>query len=166
MDSNNKNKKYLERRGYVKDDDGVYRKKTVLEKYLAAGYLDLPCSKFSANDRKLAGEQLCADYFLGNFNTVKSVNIMRINNKFCSDSGREDALFYRERYLNAVKDIPYEFWKPVRIVCIEDKDLSDDTSFPRQSLKNKNNVYYLKMLLNHGLDRLIKFYLQKNKKSS
>ena len=56
-----KTKERLTRRGYVIESDGSIRKKTVLEKYFERGYLDLPNSKFSAEDRKKVGEKYSPD---------------------------------------------------------------------------------------------------------
>ena len=44
--------------------------------------------------------------------------------------------------------------------------VNNNTVNDKNSIKNKNNSYYQKMLLNLGLERLIEFYLKKNKKSS
>ena len=87
--------------------------------------------------------------------------------KICGKSSeREDALIYKERYLSAIKSIPAEFWPKVRIVCIEDEELKIDKNIIPQSLLGKQMMYCLKTFLALGLERLVKFYLQKNIKSS
>jgi hypothetical protein len=154
------------RKWYVKNDDGVVCNKTVLQKYFEKGYLDLPMSCYSAEDRKKAGELIAQDYFLGFKQQLKSIDFEAVNIRGTGDNGQEGQMFHRDRYLNAMKSVPYEFWPSVRRVCIEDKKLICDKVVDKNSIKNKNNSYYQKMLLNLGLERLIEFYLKKNKKSS
>ena len=137
---------------------------SVLEKYLRKGWLDMPNSDFCAQDRKRVGEWLARDFYLGDYNDVKSIDLSRENIASTNHLGRDEALFYRNRYLEAAKSIPAEFWPDVRLVCIENKELKGDETVPPQSLINKHCVYLHKSLLNMGLNRLIKHYLQKNKK--
>lgn len=106
---------------------------------------------------------MAKDFYLGNYNNLQSVPLLRISG---STGGRDNALVYKERYIAAMKSLPQEFWPVVRIVCIEDKELKVDKNIISQSLLGKQIVYHLKMLLVLGLERLVKYYLQKNKKSS
>lgn len=154
------------RKGYVKNNDGVVCRKTVLERYYDKGYLDLPNSCYSAKDRKSVGERLALDYYLGQPQSIKSIDFSMVKISGGADVLPERRLLYRERYLKAMQAVPREFWPSVRRVCIEDKKLLCDEVVDKSSLKNKNNSYYQKMLLNLGLERLIEFYLKKNKKSS
>lgn len=154
------------RKGYQKHANGTYLKKTVLDKYYECGYLDLPNSKYSAEERKNAGEMLAHDYYLAHYNNVKSPILYVHIIPTTGDAGQDASLFYQDRYLKAVKSIPYEFWPCVRQVCVEDKELTGEDGVPKQSLKNKNCVYYQKMLLNLGLDRLLDFYAKKIKKNT
>lgn len=154
------------RKGYVKNNDGVICHKTVLERYYERGYLDLPSSCFSAEDRKRVGEMLAKDYYLGLPNRLKSIDLSSVNIPTTGEILPEGIQFYRERYMEAMKAIPREFRAAVFRVCLEDKKLICDEAVDKNTLKNKNNSYHQKMLLNLGLERLIKFYLQKNKKSS
>ena len=137
------------KKGYRRRRGGGLYKPSVLEKYLENGDLELQNSPFSAEDRKRAGEHLAKDFYLGNYN-----------------NGRDDALIYKEAYLNAIKRIPNEFWPAVRIVCIEDKELKADKNIIPHSLRSKQIVFHLKSLLVLGLERLVKYYLQKNEKSA
>ena len=161
-----KTKERLKRRGFIVEADGTIRKKTVLEKYFEKGYLDLPNSSFSAEDRKSVGEKLARDYYLGHFNSVKSVNLEDPIIKSTGGEGIEGFLYHQQRYLDAIKSLPYEFLDAVRIVCIEDKELSSDSSIPLSGIRNKYNVYYQKMLLTLGLERLVKYYLKISKNNS
>lgn len=154
------------RRGYVLDKNGMWRKKSVLEKYYEEGYLNLPNSPFSAEQRKEAGELLLHDYHLGNYYRLKGLQINNIRIKSTGNAGIEMSMFYKERYLRAMKYVPYEFWNIVFKVCIEDCTLNNEKEKYDTSLQKKYNVYYRKMLLCHGLDRLINFYAKKIEKSS
>ena len=154
------------RKGYVRNNDGVVCRKTVLERYFERGYLDLPNSCYSAEDRKRVGEMLANDYYLGLPKHLRSIDLSAVNIPTTGVQNSETSLFYRDRYLKAMQAVPYEFWGAVRRVCLEDKKLICDDDVDKHSLKNKNNSYYQKMLLNLGLERLIGFYLKKIKKSS
>ena len=159
------NKKTLEKRGFSKNRDGVYYKKSVLEKYYDLGYLSLFENKFSADDRLLAGKRIAFDYYMANRSNLQSVKQYIVNIRTTGESGKESQLFYKERYLRAIKAIPREFWVPIRFVCIDDNELKDNKN-PKSSVIYKHNVYCLKALLCMGLDRLCEYYLKKNEKSS
>ncbi len=152
------------RRGYVLDNSGTWRKKTVLEKYYDEGYLDLVGSPFKAEQRKLAGEILAHDYYLGNYENLQSVKIFQVHIRTTGNIGKERALYYKERYLRAIKNIPYEFWPTVYKVCIEDTRIDNFEEKNDNSLRSKNKNYCLKVFLCMGLERLLKYYLQKDRK--
>ncbi|MBP5215502.1 MAG: hypothetical protein J6039_02980 [Alphaproteobacteria bacterium] len=139
---------------------------SVLEKYFERGYLDLCESKFSAEDRKRVGEMLFYDYYCGGMYNLKSCRLDGVNIPGTSELGNESKIFCRERYLRAVRSVPSEFWKAVRTVCIEDCELTAEETKNKKSILGKYKIYCQKIMLNLGLNRLIKFYLQKNKKSS
>lgn len=159
------NKKELKKRGYTKNKDGIYYKKSVLEKYYDLGYLSLFEDKFNADDRLLAGKRIAFDWYMANRSNLQSVKQFVVNIRTTGDSGKESQLFYKERYIRAIRAIPKEFWAPIRFVCIEDNEISDKKS-PKGSVIYKHNVYCLKVLLCLGLDRLCTYYSQKNEKSS
>ena len=154
------------KRGYVIDDKGRMRRKTVLDKYFEEGALNLPKSPFSAAQRKKAGEILARDHYLGHYNTLQSIKYYESNIKSTGERGIEISLYYKNKYLEAMKNIPHEFRDAVYRVCIEDRKLIMEQEKTDKILQNKNIVFYRKMLLVLGLERLLKFYLQKNKKSS
>lgn len=154
------------RKGYVINDNGTLCNKTVLEKYFERGYLDLPTSCYSAEDRKRVGELLAKDFYRGFPHNLRSIDFSAVNIPSTGETEKEEQMFYRKRYLDAMNSVPYEFWSSVRRVCIEDKKLICDRAVDKNSIKNKNYSYYQKMLLNLGLERLIEFYLKKIKKSS
>ena len=159
------NKKRLLNQGFSKNKDGIYYKKSVLEKYYDLGYLSLFEEKFSAADRLLAGKRIAFDYYMANRCNLQSIKQFVVNISTTGDSGRESQLFYKERYFQAIRTIPKEFWAIVRFVCIDDNEIKDNKN-PKGSLGYKHNVYCQKVFLCLGLDRLSEFYLQKSKKSS
>lgn len=140
--------------------------KTVLQRYCERGFLDLPHSKFSAEDRKKAGEMLAFDFYMGQYQNIQAVQIRCCHIPTTGNEVYENRLFYRDRYLRAMKYVPREFWPSVRRVCVEDKILKSEAGECSTQLQYRNSTYFQKMLLNLGLERLIEFYLQKNKKSS
>ena len=156
----------LKKLGYLVDEKGKLRRKTVLERYYEQGVLELEGSPVSAKQRTKAGEILARDYYLGNSNHLQSIKLFESNIPTTGDSGIERSLYYKNRYLKAIKYVPYEFWPVLYTVCIEDKKIMYEKEKYDSELKNKNNIFHLKMLLVLGLERLLKYYLQKNKKSS
>ena len=133
---------------------------SVLERYYRYGYLDMIDSQFNGADRKTAGELLAKDYYLGNYDGLKGMRWYHEHIVTTGEYNREQAMYYKERYLRAMKHVPEEFWAVVRRVCIEDAPLVGH--FPAaQTVLNRHAVYHQKMLLNHGLDRLIYFYFKK-----
>lgn len=155
-----------QRRGYVLESTGIWRKRTVLEKYFEEGCLELANSPFSAEQRKEAGEILARDYYLGNYDKLQSVKLENMHIKSTAMRGVEMCLYYKERYLRAIKSIPYEFWPTVYKVCILDSKIEFEKEKNYFSLDIKNKKYCQKVFLCLGLERLLKFYLQENKKSS
>lgn len=147
--------------GITNNSQRLVKRKSVLEKYCDAGYLDLIKSNFSGEDRKKVGEKLALDYFLSGYYKISSAKIYLTNIPSTGNKGWEKALIYRERYLQAVRCVPHEFWPVVRKVCIENQELSGDNEFPKKSLLNKNSIFHQKMLLNLGLERLLHHYLKK-----
>lgn len=154
------------KRGYTKRKGGGYYKKNILEKYCDEGYLAVKGSKFSDIDRMNAGKLLAKDYFLGQYNTLHSASLIKTSSNKGIPEIRENTAFHQDRYISAMKSIPHEFWEVVRVVCIENKEISSDNEIPIRTLLSKNNIYHKKVLLSLGLERLVKFYLKKNKKSS
>ena len=134
-------------------------KKPILQMYYEAGYLDIIKSRFTPEDRKTAGEMLAQDYFLGNYDSLQTARLKQLNIRTTSEWTREQALFFKERYLRAIKTLPAEFWPIVRRVCVEDLPILSDE--PTEMMR-KYKIYHQKILLNYGLDRLIYFYYIKN----
>lgn len=136
-----------------------YRRKPILQIYYEAGYLGIIKSRFSAKDRKTAGEMLAQDYYLGNYNGVRMARFQQVNIRTTGEWTLEKALFFKERYLRAIKTLPAEFWPIVRRVCVEDLPIVSDEATGTMC---KYDIFHKKILLNYGLDRLICFYYKKN----
>lgn len=139
-------------------------KKTVLQKYYEDGYLDMPESKFTAEDRKTAGDLLAQDYYLGNYDSLQTARLRIVAIATTGEYTREQALYFKERYFRAIKTIPIEFWPTVRRVCIDDLPITSDKYISVHSSLYKHDIYHKKMLLNLGLERLVYFYFKKNQK--
>lgn len=157
---NTKKGEVLKKR-YAKNSNVIIGRKTVLDSYYERGYLDLPSSCYSSEDRKKVGEMLAKDYYFGLPQNLKSIDFSSVNIPTTGEIMSESRQFYRERYLRAMQSVPHEFWPSVRRVCLEDKKLICDELVDKNSLRNKNNSYHQKMLLNLGLERLIGFYLKR-----
>lgn len=136
-------------------------KKTVLEKYYEKGYLSIKDSPFSDEDRKNVGERLAQDHYLGAIGGMHSVNLENERVQASRDANRENALFYFQRYHDAMLHIPREFQKQVYKVCIMDMELTAEGAVDNSECYNKYNIFHQKMLLALGLERLVRFYLQK-----
>ena len=138
---------------------GECRRKPILQMYYEAGYLGIIKSRFSPEDRKTAGEMLAKDYYMGNYGNLHAARFMQISIQTTGEWTLEKALFFKERYLRAIKTLPAEFWPIVRRVCVEDLPIVSDEA---TEMMRKYKIYHQKMLLNYGLDRLICFYYKKN----
>ena len=137
------------------------QKKTTLQRYFEEGYLEMPGSRFTAEDRRTVGDLLAQDYYLGNYDSMQTSRWRIVAISSYGDYTREQALYFKERYMRAIKTIPAEFWPVVRRVCIEDLPVTSDKYHPVQSVMHKHEIYHQKMLLNLGLERLIQFYFKK-----
>lgn len=141
-----------------------FAKFTVLEKFLAKGWLRFGDCKYSENDRILAGNRLADIYFRCAFPNAQAMNPARIFVDV-SKGGKESLeqiLDAREEYFEIVASIHKDYWPIVRRVCIEDKEPvvdKSDGAFVRKSLKS----FSLKVDLCRGIDELIEFYIKKDK---
>ena len=149
--------------GFTKKN-GIIYKKSLLEIWYAKSWLELPNSKFTAEDRLNSGAFLAADYYAMNSANLHSGYIL--NTKI--DGGRgESASVIKSRmqnsYMKAVKAIPSEFWPIVRKICIEEQEPIPSMFM---SERQKAYFYYLARIdLCRGLDRLAEYYNQKLKQN-
>ena len=148
-------------KGLVKKK-GVIYKKSLLEIWYAKDWLYMPNSKYSAEDRLNSGMKLSEDYHIMNRENLHSGYIL--NTKVDGTKNNKGLHIKSEaqnKYLQAIKSIPTEFWPMVRKICIEENDLQGP---PSMSERQKTYFYYLcRIDLCRGLDRLTDYYNQKLK---
>lgn len=145
-----------EKRGFVRGEDGLYRKLSTLEHYAKAGWLNLGDGRYSALDRVSAGSRLGRDFYLGGLEAVRASDIGKI---------RVDGhtvlplpvlvIEARGRFNKACRSVPREFWPVIHRVCCEDKEIIARGDSERQRSHNK---YIQVTFLCLGLDRLIDHY--------
>lgn len=144
-------------RGMTKKN-GVFYKKSLLEIWYSKGWLDLPDSRYGADDRLRCGMALALDYHIIERANLHSGHIF--NTKIdVSDSAESRALLdARDRYNKAIRSVPAEFWPAVRQICIDEKE---PVAPAEMSERQKTYFYYLKRIdLCRGLDRIILSHLK------
>ena len=148
-------------KGLVKKNKIIY-KKSLLEIWYDKNWLELPDSKYSAEDLLNSGMKLDADYHRMNHENIHSGYILNTKVDGTKSYGSSPLINEAEsRYLQAIKSIPSEFWPMVRKICIEESDLQAPLSM---SERQKTYFYYLcRIDLCRGLDRLTEYYNQKLK---
>ena len=147
------------RQGFVKTDNGYY-KMTVLEKYLAKGWLDLGNTKYSENDRMRAARRFQKDYEQSCFMTAK-ISSYRERVDSCGKNIEDIEAICKARasYAQALKQVPKEFLEAVYQVCINNKDFES-----AQAVSERRKLelsFSFKRDVCRGLDYLIKFYWSK-----
>lgn len=144
------------RKGFVRTEDGMYRKLNTLERYANSGWLDFGDKRYSAVDRVSAGCRLERDYYLARLETVCANDIRKVKvDGHGSAVLPESVLDARDRFNKACKAIPHEFWDIVVRVCCEDKGFILNGESDRKKVYSKHRQA---MVLCLGLDRLIEHY--------
>lgn len=156
-------KKSLERKGFVRTDDGVYRKLNALERLSAAGWLEMGSKRLSALDRVSVGNRLYRDFYLAKIERVKANDLAKVRvDGRASYATPEEVAEAEDRYRKAIKSVPEGAREIVRRVCLEDREfkLADGMS-RHQIAKEKARQATLLCI---GLDEIGKFYagLRKN----
>lgn len=145
--------------GFVKIGKHFYRFCT-LEQYARKGWLDFGDKRFTALDRLSAGLRLMKDFYHGHFESVCANDMRKVKVDGHGNSTlQEEALDARNRYLEAMKAIPAEFWGVTRQVCIEDKPIAANDNGSRT--EKLHEAYSSKKDLCRALDRLIEHYRRK-----
>ena len=139
-----------------------FAKFTVLEKFLAKGWLRLGGKRYSEKDRIWAGNRLADVYFRCAFPAAQAINPARVFVDV-SKGGKEmfdKVLAAREEYFAIMAKIHKDYWPIVRRVCIEDKEpvVVGEKKLMRKALVS----FSLKVDLCRGLDELIDFYREKD----
>jgi predicted transcriptional regulator len=145
-----------ERRGLERTADGKYYKRNTLERYEAKGYLD--GGKYDSQQLLAAGMRLSADFYKARIIDLSANDLTRIR----VDSSRrgmenEFVVSAQQRFNQACRAVPYEFWGVVSRVCCDDQDLIGeiDNSSKRQRQYQKGAIL---LLLKMGLARLVEHY--------
>ena len=142
-------------KGLCKKNNVIYRK-TVLERWYDKGWLELPNSKYSSDERLYFGMKLAHDYYLISKSNLHSGFIENTR----VDIGIKTNGFYQcdavSRYSKAIKTIPAEFWPIVRQICVDD---CEPVILPKMSERQTAYQYFLwRNDLCRGLDRLAVIY--------
>ena len=147
-------------KGLIKKD-GVFYKQSLLEIWYAKGWLDLPTSRFAAEDRLRFGLKLALDYYTLQRATLHSGH--SVTERVDGESGTSNLgiLSAGDRYGRIIRQIPSEFWPVVKLVCLEEKEPKAPENL---SERQKTYFYYLcRTDLCRGLDRLIEAYTHRLK---
>ncbi len=149
------------KKGFVRGDDGLFRKLNTLERYGKEGCLDLGDKRYSATDRISAGNRLGRDFYLSRLEPVCANDIRKVKVDGCGSQALSSAILdARNRFNKACNAVPREFWRVVSRVCCEDREFDVAEGSLRQKSYHRNNM---KLLLCLGLDRLIEHYRHKIK---
>jgi hypothetical protein len=143
------------RKGLTKKD-GVYYKRTVLEKYRDKGWLGQVTSQYSDDDRMVAGLRLAADFYKAGYSGFNCLDYEkpRVESSPLFDPSPA-VLDARDRYGKAIACLTREEVFAVRMVCCLDEEikiphLRDD--------QYKNDLELLKRYISTGLNRLCEHY--------
>ena len=148
-------------KGFTKKN-GIIYKKSLLEIWYAKNWLEMPNSKFTAEDRLNAGLLLAADFYAMSSANLRSGYIL--NTKIDGTRGESASVIksqMQNSYIHAVKVVPSEFWPVVRKICIEEAD-----PVPLSVISERQKAYFnylVRVDLCRGLDRLVEHYNQKLK---
>ena len=149
------NKQDVIAKGIIKKGKSYY-KQTLLEIWYAKGWLDLKNSRYGADDRLRFGLKFMNDYHIVSRSNLHSAYIF--NNKIDLSAKIESGglLDAQNRYRQAVRAIPAEFWPVVRQICLDEKEPVAPSDM---SERQKTYFYFLcRTDLCRGLDRIIDAY--------
>ena len=145
-----------ERRGLVRTDDGKYYKQNTLERYEAKGYLD--GEKYDSQQLLSAGLRLAKDFYLSRLAVVSANDVSKVRVDGCGNSNTSDSILYAlDRFHDACRTVPYEFWGVISNVCCDDIDIIRDINKDSRRQKQYQKQVLL-ALLRMGLARLVEHY--------
>lgn len=149
-------KQDCERKGLVRTADGKYYKLNTLERYEAKGYLD--GEKYDSQQLLGAGLRLAKDFYLSRLAVVSANDVSKVRVDGCGNANTSDnILFALDRFHDACRAVPYEFWGVISNVCCDDIDIIRDIS--KDSKRQKQyKAQVLLALLRMGLVRLVEHY--------
>jgi hypothetical protein len=149
-------RKECERRGLVRADDGKYYKRNTLERYEAKGYLD--GEKYDSQQLLSAGLRLAKDFYLSRLAVVSANDVSKVRVDGCGNSNTSDSiLFALDRFHDACRAVPYEFWGVISNVCCDDIDIIGEITEDSKRQKQYRTQVLL-ALLRLGLVRLVEHY--------
>lgn len=145
-----------ERRGLVRTADGKYYKQNTLERYAAKGYLD--GEKYDSQQLLGAGLRLWKDFYLSRLAVISANDVSKVKVDGSGNSATSDTmLFALDRFNDACRAIPYEFWPVVSNVCCDDIDIVEHLEGESRRQKQYQKQVLL-ALLRLGLIRLVEHY--------
>ena len=149
-------KQDCERRGLVRTADGKYYKNCTLERYEAKGYLD--GEKYDSQQLLGAGLRLAKDFYLSRLAVVSANDVSKVRVDGCGNSNTSDSiLFALDRFHDACRAVPYEFWGVISKVCCDDIDIIGEVGKGSKRQKQYRTQVLL-ALLRMGLVRLVEHY--------
>lgn len=149
-------KQDCERRGLVRTADGKYYKNCTLERYEAKGYLD--GEKYDSQQLLGAGMRLWKDFYLAGVSGVSANDVSKVRVDGCGGCEMsETKAFATDRFNNACRAVPYEFWGVVSKVCCDDIDIIGEVDEGSKRQK-QYKTHVLLALLRMGLVRLVEHY--------
>lgn len=148
--------KECERRGLVRTEDGKYYKRNTLERYEAKGYLD--GEKYDSQQLLSAGLRLAKDFYLSRLSVVSANDVSKVRVDGCGNANTSDSiLFALDRFHDACRAVPYEFWSVISNVCCDDIDIVGEVDGESKRQKQYQKQVLL-ALLRMGLARLVEHY--------
>ena len=149
-------KQDCERKGLVRTADGKYYKRNTLERYEAKGYLD--GEKYDSQQLLSAGLRLAKDFYLSRLAVVSANDVSKVRVDGCGNSNTSDnILFALDRFHDACRAVPYEFWGVISNVCCDDIDIIGEINEDSKRQKQYRTQVLL-ALLRMGLARLVEHY--------
>jgi hypothetical protein len=149
-------KQDCERKGLVRTADGKYYKRNTLERYEAKGYLD--GEKYDSQQLLSAGLRLAKDFYLSRLAVVSANDVSKVRVDGCGNSNTSDSiLFALDRFHDACRAVPYEFWSVISNVCCDDIDIIGEINEDSKRQKQYRTQVLL-ALLRLGLVRLVEHY--------
>ena len=149
-------KQDCERKGLVRTADGKYYKRNTLERYEAKGYLD--GEKYDSQQLLSAGLRLAKDFYLSRLAVVSANDVSKVRVDGCGNSNTSDSiLFALDRFHDACRAVPYEFWGVISNVCCDDIDIIGEINEDSKRQKQYRTQVLL-ALLRLGLVRLVEHY--------
>ena len=142
------------KKGLIKKD-GIYYKRTVLEKYSDMGWLDFGSALYSNEDRLKVGLRFAQDFYLSGF---ENSGVVDLSKEKVDCSGKDLSVLVldaRDRYNKALVSIPANMVDLMTSICCFDKEVKVEKITVQQY---RHDLEVLKEMICRGLDSLIEHY--------